>query len=60
MSDEKITEYEEFFVNANRRLNEIKENDYEQLDENSKSEYEGLKNMFEMLLDINLKELKNK
>ena len=60
MSDEKITEYEEFFVDANRRLNEIKENDYEQLDENSKSEYEGLKNMFEMLLDINLKELKNK
>ena len=59
MSDEKITEYEKFFVEANRRLNEIKENDYEQLDENSKSEYEGLKNMFEMLLNINLKELKN-
>lgn len=43
MTDEKIKEYEEFFRKANNKLDEIKEKDYEQLDENSKSEYDGLK-----------------
>ena len=58
ITDEKIKEYEEFFRESNIKLDEIKENDYEQLDENSKSEYDGLKEMFEMLSAINLKELK--
>ncbi len=58
MTDEKIKEYEEFFREANNRLDEIKESDYDQLDKNSKSEYNGLKEMFEMLSTINLKELK--
>lgn len=58
MSDEKIKEYEEFFKNANNKLNEIKEKEYDQLDEISKSEYDGLKEMFDMLLSIDLKELK--
>ncbi|MFQ5781446.1 MAG: PAS domain S-box protein [Nitrosopumilus sp.] len=58
MSDEKIKEYEEFFKTSNNRLDEIKTTDYEQLDKESKSEYNGLKQMFEMLLEINLKELK--
>ena len=56
--DEKIKEYEEFFRESNIKLDEIKENDYEQLDKNSKSEYDGLKEMFEMLSAIDLKELK--
>ena len=43
ITDEKIKEYEEFFRESNIKLDEIKENDYEQLDENSKSEYDGLK-----------------
>jgi len=55
MTDEKIKEYEEFFKESIIKLNEIKEN----LDENSKSEYSGLKNMFDMLSSINLKELNN-
>ena len=58
MDDEKIKEYEEFFKDASNRLNEIKEKEYDLLDENSKSEYDGLKKMFDMLLDVNLKELK--
>lgn len=58
MNDEKIREYEEFFKEANNRLDEIKEKEYRLLDKNSKSEYDGLKKMFEMLSTINLKDLK--
>ncbi|QLH06542.1 PAS domain-containing protein [Nitrosopumilus ureiphilus] len=58
MSNEKIKEYKEFFREAENRLNEIKEKEYDQLDENSKSEYNGLKKMFDMLLQVNLSELK--
>lgn len=58
MTDEKIKEYKEFFNESNKRLEEIKEKEYAQLDENSKSEYDGLKGMFEMLSAINLEELK--
>ena len=58
MTDEKIKEYEKFFKEASTRLNEIKENEYDRLDENSKSEYDGLEKMFDMLSAVNLKELK--
>jgi len=58
MNDERIVEYEIFFKEANNRLNKIKEKEYNLLDENSKSEYNGLKKMFEMLSAINLRELK--
>jgi len=58
MTDEKIKEYEEFFKQVNNRLNEIKEKDYGKLDENSKSEYDGLKDMFDMLSTVDLKKLK--
>ena len=58
MTDEKISEYEKFFSQANNRLGEIKEKEYGQLDENSKSEYDGLKKMFDMLSTIDLKKLK--
>ena len=57
MNEEKIKEYEKFFKESNHRLEEIKENEFEQLDKNSKSEYNGLKKMFEMLSSINLHEL---
>ncbi len=57
MNEEKIKEYEEFFKESNLRLEEIKEKEFEQLDKNSKSEYNGLKKMFEMLSSINLHEL---
>ena len=58
MTDEKIMEYEEFFKQVNNRLDEIKEKDYDNLDKNSKSEYDGLKDMFDMLNNVDLKELK--
>ncbi|MCV0392046.1 MAG: PAS domain-containing protein [Nitrosopumilus sp.] len=60
MTEKKIQEYEEFFHDANNRLDEIKEKEYDNLDKGSKSEYDGLKKMFEMLLAVDLKELKNK
>jgi PAS domain S-box-containing protein len=55
--DEKIKEYEEFFRESNIRLEKIKNEEYDQLDESSKSEYNGLKNMFEILSSVSLKEL---
>ena len=58
MSDEKIKEYERFFVESIKRLEEIKEKEYDQFDENSKSEYDGLEEMFEMLSKIKLDDLK--
>lgn len=59
MSDAKIEEFEKFFSEAKNKLDEIKNNEYKKLDENSKSEYDGLKKMFDMLLTTNLKGLKN-
>ena len=58
MGDEKIIEYKKFFSEANNKLDEIKEKDYSQLDKNSKSEYNGLKKMFDMISAVDLKELK--
>ena len=58
MTDEKITEYKKFFSEANNRLGKIKEKEYGQLDENSKSECDGLKKMFDMLSTVNLRKLK--
>lgn len=57
LSDEKIKELEKYFRDAKNRLDEIKNTDYEKLDENSKSEYDGLKKMFDMLLETDLKAL---
>jgi PAS domain S-box-containing protein len=59
MSDEKIKKYEEFFKDAKSKLDIIKKNEYDRLYENSKSEYDGLEKMFDMLTNMNLKELKN-
>lgn len=58
ITDEKIIEFENYFKEAKKRLDEIKIKDYEQFDENSKSEYDGLKKMFDMLLETDLKSLK--
>lgn len=59
MTEEKIRGYKKFFKESISRLQEIKERGYERLDRNSKSEYDGLKKMFEMLSSINFDELKN-
>jgi len=58
MTKENIEKYNKFFEESEQKLKQIKENEYEQFDKESKSEYEGLKQMFEMLLKINLNELK--
>ena len=58
MNEKNIKKYEEFFKESNQRLDKIKEKEYDQLDKNSKSEYNGLKKMFEMLLEVDLKKIK--
>ncbi len=58
MNDEKIDKFEKFFREAKNKLDEIKNNEYKKLDENSKSEYDGLKKMFDVLLTTDLKRLK--
>ncbi len=58
MNDEKIDEFEKFFREAKNKLDEIKNKEYKKLDENSKSEYDGLKKMFDMLSTTDLKGLK--
>ena len=60
MSEEKIQQLQEFFKNADSKLKEIKQKDYDDLDKISKSEFDGLRKMFDVLLEIDLKELKNK
>ena len=59
LTDIKIKELKEFFIESNKKLKEIKENNYEDLDENSKSEYNGLKKMFEILSTIDVQKLAN-
>ena len=58
MNDDKISELREFFKNAEIKLDDIQK-DYQNLDENEKSEYDGLKKMFYLLSSTNLNELKN-
>ncbi len=58
MTGEKIKEYEEFFREANHKLDQIREERYEQLDRSSRSEHDGLKKMFEMISNVDLRELK--
>ncbi len=58
MNDEKIDEFEKFFREAKNKLDEIKNKEYKKLVENSKSEYDGLKKMFDMLSTTDLKGLK--
>ena len=60
MTEEKIQQFQEFFKDADSKLKEIKQKDYDNLDEISKSEFNGLRKMFDVLLEIDLKELKNK
>jgi len=58
MNDDKIKELKEFFKNAEIKLDEISK-DYQILDDNAKSEYDGLKKMFDLLSSTDLNEIKN-
>ena len=57
LTNAKIKELKEFFIESNKKLEEIKENSYEDLDENSKSEHKGLKKMFEVLSTVDLEKM---
>ena len=59
MNDEKIQECKNYFKDAELRLDEIGK-DYQKLTENEKSEYDGLKKMFDLLSSTDFRELKNK
>lgn len=58
INDENIAIWEKFISEAQQKLEKIKNENYDLLDENSKSEYDGLKKMFDMLKETNLKSLK--
>jgi PAS domain S-box-containing protein len=58
INDKKIKELEEFFTDAKNRLDEIKNTEYKKMDKDSKSEYDGLEKMFDMLASIDLEEFK--
>ena len=57
LTEQKIKDLEKYFKDAKNRLDEIKNTEYEKMDDNSKSEYDGLKKMFDMLLETDLNAL---
>lgn len=59
LNDEKIRLYENFFKDSKNRLEQIKKDGHTKMDENSKSEFEGLEKMFDMLLSLDLRKFKN-
>ena len=58
MTENNIEKYEKFFKESIKRIKQIKISEFEKLDQESKSECEGLRKMFQMLSEINLKKLK--
>ena len=60
MIDKKIKEYKKFFAEAKNKLKEIKKENYNRLDKNSKSEYDGLKKMFDMISTVDLDKLRER
>ena len=58
MTENNIEKYEQFFEKSIQKIKQIKITEFEKLDQESKSECEGLREMFKMLSKINLKQLK--
>lgn len=58
INDQNIADWEDFIDEAEKRLEDIQKGSFDSLDENSKSEYNGLKKMFDMLNETDLKSLK--
>ena len=58
MNDEKIYEYKKFFQESEIKIDQISK-DYQELNENEKSEFDGLKKMFNLLSSTDLNEIKN-
>lgn len=59
LTDERIGILGKYFTDTTRQLAEIGATQRSLMDETSKSEYDGLKEMFEMLSGINLHELRD-
>ena len=57
MDDGHIARYTEFIMQANERLGEIGAAEYGRMDRMSRSEYDGLRKMFEMLAGVDLASL---
>lgn len=57
LDDGKIKEYKKFFHDAEIKLGELSK-DYKNFDENTKSEYDGLKKMFDLLSTTDFNEIK--
>ena len=58
MTENNIEKYEQFFDESIKKIKQIKISEFEKLDQESNSECEGLRKMFQMLSEINLKQLK--
>ena len=58
MTEKDVEKYEQFFEKSIKKIKQIKISEFEKLDQESKSECEGLRKMFQMLSEINLKQLK--
>ena len=54
INDEYTSTYMRFIKDANQKISKIGKKDYDNMDRQSKSEYDGLKSMFEMLAKIDL------
>ena len=58
MTDGQIAGYVSYFKEASQRLHAIRQAEYGGLDYTSKSEHDGLEQMFEMLLKVDLSKLR--
>jgi len=58
INEQNITTWKKFIRNSQEKLEEIRKEQYDKLDDNSKSEYDGLKKMFDMLEKIDFKSIK--
>ena len=59
LTDMRITELEEYFEESRKRLDSIRDADYDALDRNSRLEHDGLTAMFDMLLETDLHALRD-
>ena len=58
INEENIAVWKDFIKKSQERLEKIKTEQYDKMDETSKSEYDGLKKMFDMLEKTDLKSIK--
>ena len=59
MSDDEIAKYDTFFNKSSKELDQIRDVEYTNLDEESRSEYDGLQKMFEVLCTVDLQKIRD-